>query len=317
MDLPKEYIQNLQKGIITYKMLDSSLYAVNKRAKNWRDIKRARKKDIYAYADLLGFELPETAKDAELMEKEMYSKKMELLTIIPPACIHKEFTGYSKQYVYDTDGQYDSLYLNALFHNGIVDKGTVHLDDGIHQYFLMETNPRYRYYLVRFMGDHAFHTPIKAEEVSKYDLPVYPTSKIKTEGEEEKLLAPMEFVENVLQLVRSGNYTYVDSGRTQIIREPFPIEPRKYEILQPYEWKEVLSILRRHYPQEPCLMKKIKLTPRLWKIIVSQEITVDSCMKIIRKEQLSHTQHIVMGFPKGKKNSSKNINPKEKIHPHK
>ena len=41
--IPREYMENLKKRVITYEMLDDALYAVNKRAKNWRDVKRERK----------------------------------------------------------------------------------------------------------------------------------------------------------------------------------------------------------------------------------------------------------------------------------
>lgn len=95
----------------------------------------------------------------------------------------------------------------------------------------MEINIRYLYYLVWFMGNHAFHTPIFL---------LGGTEKVKTKGEEEKIFPPMEFVENMLHLVRSG--TYVDSDRAQIIRDPFPIFLRllswidrgKFPHLQPF-----------------------------------------------------------------------------------
>lgn len=37
MRTPKEYSENLKKGIISPSMLEAVLYSYNKRAKNWRD----------------------------------------------------------------------------------------------------------------------------------------------------------------------------------------------------------------------------------------------------------------------------------------
>ena len=37
MKTPKEYTDNIKKGIITTSMLEAALYSVNKRAKNYRD----------------------------------------------------------------------------------------------------------------------------------------------------------------------------------------------------------------------------------------------------------------------------------------
>lgn len=305
MELPEEYWENLRNGIITYEMLDTALFSLNKRAKNWRDVKRERKKEAYASASLFGFEIENSIEDAEKMEKEMYDKKMELLTIIPPVCIHKEFAGYSKACVYDTNAQYDSLYLNALFHNGVSDKGTAYLGNEAHQYFLMETTPRYRYYLVRYMGKHAFHTPIRKEEVRNYDLPVYLTAPIKTVGKAERELAPMEFVEEMLQLVRSGNYHYTDDGKKQKILKSFPLEKREYEILQPHEWKEVINILQKYYPEEKCLkQKKLKLSMELWNKIMEQEINVQSCMSAIRSFHGRQVKYIIRkNQHKGKKSN--------------
>lgn len=298
MDIPEEYKENLEKRIITYEMLDCALFAVNKRAKNWRDIKRERKRDVWADAECLGFKVEDTAEDAEKMEREMYDIKQELLTVLPPACIHQEFAGYRKQFVYDTDGHYDDLYLNALFHNAVCDKGSGWKDGKQQEYFLMETSvPRYRYYLVRFMGNHAFHTPISEESVQSYAesyaIPVILTGKILTVGLEEQMLAPMEYVEAMLQLVRSGDYTYVDADRKQEIREPFAIEKKKYVMPGKYDWKSVLAVLQKHYPEEKGL-DKAKLSPRMWRKLISKPVTVERCMKVLREERGTGAKHIVV-----------------------
>lgn len=266
-------------------MLDDALYAVNKRAKNWRDIKRERKRSMWADAELFGVEIEESVGKAEKMEQEMYEKKMELLTVIPPVCIHKEIVGYHNKYVCDTCVGYDDLYLHALFHNSIYEKGSFWLDGFHHDYFLMKDVPRYQYYTVRFMGNHAFHTPIPEEDLGKYNLPILLTGYIKTEGLEEKYLAPMEYVDEVLELIRSGNYTYDDHGRDIILRKPFPIEPQEYKILNKKEWGEVRIILQKYYPEHKELLDKLLLNKQLWKNIMSKDISVKNCMEAVRVNQ--------------------------------
>lgn len=69
-------------------MLCSALYSVNKRAKNYRDKKREYKHYRYAKYDYAG--------QSEEKEKELYKLKSDLLTVLRPVCIHKEFIGYER-----------------------------------------------------------------------------------------------------------------------------------------------------------------------------------------------------------------------------
>ena len=39
MKTPKEYTDNIKNGIITTSMLEAALYSVNKRAKNYRNLR--------------------------------------------------------------------------------------------------------------------------------------------------------------------------------------------------------------------------------------------------------------------------------------
>lgn len=279
--IPREYMENLKKRVITYEMLDDALYAVNKRAKNWRDVKRERKRSMWADAELFGVEAGESVEEAEKIEQEMYEKKMELLAVIPPVCIHKEIVGYKKKYVCDTCIGYDDLYLHALFHNAICEKGSFWIDGFHHDYFLMKDVPRYQYYTVRFMGNHTFHTPIPEEDLGKYDLPILLTGYIKTEGVAERYLASMAYVDEILKLVRSGNFIYDDRGRDIVLRKPLPIELQEYKMLSRREWEEVRGILQKYYPENKSLLKKLPLDEQLWKNIMSRTISVKSCMDAI------------------------------------
>ena len=83
MRTPKKWSDNLKRGIITDEMLESALFSVNKRAKNYRDKKREYSHYRYARHDYSG--------EAEAKMNEMYEKKDRLLSLIPPVCIHLEY----------------------------------------------------------------------------------------------------------------------------------------------------------------------------------------------------------------------------------
>lgn len=83
MRTPKEYSDNLDKGIVTKTMLCDVLYSYNKRAKNWRDKKR-NYKHSYSLNSFIWFN------NALENEQKFYHYKDELLSLIEPTCIHEE-----------------------------------------------------------------------------------------------------------------------------------------------------------------------------------------------------------------------------------
>jgi hypothetical protein len=83
MRTPKSYIENLEQGIVTEKMLCDVLYSYNKRAKNWRDKKREYKHS-YASHSYVWYN------SALENEKKYYECKSELLDLLEPKCIHEE-----------------------------------------------------------------------------------------------------------------------------------------------------------------------------------------------------------------------------------
>ena len=102
MRTPKEYADNIKKGIITASMLEAALYSVNKRAKNYRD---AEHKAKYQYGRYSKY-----ANSSEWKKNEFYSKKDKLLNILEPICIHKEFAGYERTRIYSYEQHYDDRY---------------------------------------------------------------------------------------------------------------------------------------------------------------------------------------------------------------
>ena len=84
MRTPKEYIENLDKGIVTEQMLCDVLFSYNKRAKNWRDKKR-QYKHSYATNSYTWFN------NALENEQKYYNYKSEILSLLTPNCIHEEY----------------------------------------------------------------------------------------------------------------------------------------------------------------------------------------------------------------------------------
>lgn len=84
MRTPKEYIENLDKGIVTEQMLCDVLFSYNKRAKNWRDKKR-QYKHSYATNSYAWFN------NALENEQKYYNYKSEILSLLTPTCIHEEY----------------------------------------------------------------------------------------------------------------------------------------------------------------------------------------------------------------------------------
>ena len=83
MKTPKSYIDNLERGIVTERMLCDVLYSYNKRAKNWRDKKKQYKKS-YSVNSYAWF------RTAIENEQRNYAYKAEILNLLKPECIHEE-----------------------------------------------------------------------------------------------------------------------------------------------------------------------------------------------------------------------------------
>lgn len=224
MRTPKEYTKNLENGIITEEMLSDALYSVNKRAKNWRDKKREYKDRIRYdryYIDKYG-----NAEKAEASERQMYEKKELLLSSVKPSCIHREFAGFHKDRIYDTEKLFQQKYIEAAFAGRICWMNSfVRRDNRYDSYYgdeyeeflpQQETwffdrvdfdHPEYRYYLYYHVGAHTFHAPIAESDLDKYkDLQVYMISTLETYGHERSDLLSMQFVDKMISLIKTGKF---------------------------------------------------------------------------------------------------------------
>lgn len=285
MDAPEIFYENLAKGIITYDMLDSALFSLNKRAKNYRDKKRKAKKSLYAQAQLFGFDNPEKPEEAENMEKEFYTKKERLLQIVKPVCIHQELAGYKKDYIYDTDEiNYPDIFIDSIFHNRVLDRGICRKEGKDIRFFVRKGEPYYRYYFFRCVGTHTYHSPINKETALNSGLPIHIISEIKTEGERNKNLISEDFADQMLSLVNSGTYKYIPYKTIPCPKENI-LPPVFYVMPQKYEWEEVLELLMDQYP-EHAPFKNIDLSIRLWKRIMKlKNFSAEGCMKCILAEK--------------------------------
>lgn len=197
MKTPKEYTANLQKGIITRTMLSDALYSVNKRAKNYRDKEKRYR----------GYRYDNEEKNRE-QKKKMYAKKDKLLSVVSPTCIHREFTGYAKERIYDNDYRFDEHMVtdDYVWHNSYYDREE---DREVEFVDVISSEPCYNYYLFYDLGtEHTYHTPIEEEQLKEYAaLEIKDIDTLQTKGNEITELLSMQFVDKVVSLIESQKYT--------------------------------------------------------------------------------------------------------------
>lgn len=212
MRTPKKWSENIKKGIITDEMLESALFSVNKRAKNYRDKKREYSHYRYARYNY--------SEQAEEKMNKMYEKKDKLLSLIPPVCIHVEYQNSHNtnrveigdsvepylRYIYAGEITHFGSYVRRNRHGGWYDDY-----DTEYVYFFDHAKRPFQkaYYLFRVLGDHSFHSPIDKSDLENYkDLPVINIDSLDTHGESVLELCSMQFVDKIIALIDSGSYTY-------------------------------------------------------------------------------------------------------------
>lgn len=216
MRTPKKWSENIKKGIITDEMLESALFSVNKRAKNYRDKKREYSHYRYARYNY--------SEQAEEKMNEMYGKKDKLLSLIPPVCIHVEYQNSHNtnrveigdsvepylRYIYSGEITHFGSYVRRNRHGGWYDDWYDDYDTEYVCFFDHAKQPFQKaYYLFRVLGDHSFHSPIDKSDLENYkDLPVISIDSLITHGESVLELCSMQFVDKIIALIDSGSYTY-------------------------------------------------------------------------------------------------------------
>lgn len=195
MKTPKNYENNLKKGIITKEMLSDCLFSVNKRAKNCRDKERqyrCYRNDYYG-----------NEKKYREQKEEYYSQKEKMLALLTPDCIHAE-TIEIRERIYDYEPEYYEHYdkKDYVYEGGYYDRE-------LHNFveFIDVIIPTKKYYLFYDLKTHSFHTPIYDDELTKYSsLKVEDIGRLITFGDDIDELISAKFVKKVIELITTGTY---------------------------------------------------------------------------------------------------------------
>lgn len=197
MKPPKEYLKNLKHHTITEQMLSDCLFSVNNRALNSRDNEH---KYIHYIPDPYG-----NANKYRKKKQEYYSMKKVLLSILEPAHIQKGEVLQRKR-IYDYEEGYGEILKSENYVNN---SGFYDPERKEHVEFVVQMIPETVYYLVYQVGNCSFRLPIQQSDVIRRpDLDVKDAGRIPpVYGDITVDMLSVQFVEKVLKLVKSGNYT--------------------------------------------------------------------------------------------------------------
>lgn len=197
MTPPKEYLKNLKNHTITEQMLSDCLFSVNNRALNSRDNEH---KYIHYISDTYG-----NANKYRKKKLEYYGMKKVLLSVLEPSHIQKGEVLQRKR-TYDYEEGYEEILESGNYVNN---SGFYDPDRKEHVEFVVQMIPQTVYYLVYQVGNCSFRLPIQQSDVIRRpDLDVKDAGRIPpVYGDITVDMLSVQFVEKVLKLVKSGNYT--------------------------------------------------------------------------------------------------------------
>lgn len=202
MKTPKEYSRLIKEGIITPQMLSDCLYSANKRAKNYRD-KEMYQRDRGKY-NPYWFDKFDNEKKYRDLKEEYYRKKDRMLSIVEPTCIHREDQIEKVRYYDYEDYFYQINESEKVVHSGeYFDRETGEYVQFVDLY--EKTGDRYYLYYDLGYG-HSFHKPIQSPD--NYQLPIVDIESLKTYGSNTDDLISAQFVDKVINLIESNQYTY-------------------------------------------------------------------------------------------------------------
>lgn len=197
MKPPKEYLKNLKQRTITEQMLSDCLFSVNNRALNSRD---SEYKYTHYVQDHYG-----NANKYRKKKLEYYGMKKVLLSVLEPSHIQKGEVLQRKR-TYDYEEEYEDILKSGNYVNN---SGFYDPDRKEHVEFVVQMIPQSVYYLVYQVGNCSFRLPIQQSDVIRRpDLDVKDAGRIPpVYGDITVDMLSVQFVEKVLKLVKSGNYT--------------------------------------------------------------------------------------------------------------
>ena len=207
MRTPKIYNDLIKNKEITNKIIAECIYSVNKRAKNYRDkIEEYKQARFYKYKE-------NNIENAKEQKEKYYSMKEDLLLNFSPKLIHKQYAGEKRQRVYSYQKNYEKLYNEKR--NDIVWENSYYDYDrnkevDFFDYSLGEK--KYLYFLYYEIGEYSFHTPITEERVEKNtQLEIKEIDEnFQTHGADIVDLLSTQFVQKVIDLLDSGDYTIIE-----------------------------------------------------------------------------------------------------------
>lgn len=207
MKTPKRYNDLIKNKKITNQIIAECIYSVNKRAKNYRDkMEDYKQAGFYKYKE-------NSIENAKEQKEKFYSMKEDLLLNFRPKLIHKQYAGEKKQRVYSYQKNYEKLYNEKR--NDIVWENSYYDYDrnkevDFFDYSLGEK--KYLYFLYYEIGEYSFHTPITEERVEKNtQLEIKEIDEnFQTHGANIVDLLSTQFVQKVIDLLDSGDYTIIE-----------------------------------------------------------------------------------------------------------
>jgi hypothetical protein len=207
MKTPKRYNDLIKNKKITNQIIAECIYSVNKRAKNYRDkMEDYKQAGFYKYKE-------NSIENAKEQKEKFYSMKEDLLLNFRPKLIHKQYAGEKKQRVYSYQKNYEKLYNEKR--NDIVWENSYYDYDrnkevDFFDYSLGEK--KYLYFLYYEIGEYSFHTPITEEKVEKNtQLEIKEIDEnFQTHGADIVDLLSTQFVQKVIDLLDSGDYTIIE-----------------------------------------------------------------------------------------------------------
>lgn len=207
MRTPKRYTDLIKNKKITNQIIAECIYSVNKRAKNYRDkIEDSNQAGFYKYKEINN----EKAKE---QKERYYSMKEDLLLNFGPKLVHKQYVGEKRQRVYSYQKNYEKLYNEKR--NDIVWENSYYDYDrnkevDFFDYSLGEK--KYLYFLYYEIGEYSFHTPITEERAEKNtELEIKEIDEnFQTHGADIVDLLSTQFVQKVIDLLDSGDYTIIE-----------------------------------------------------------------------------------------------------------
>ena len=205
MKPPKEYLKNLKHHTITEQMLSDCIFSINNRALNSRD-------NEYKYTHYI----PDTYGNVNKYRKkklEYYGMKKTLLSVLEPNYIQKGEV-LQRRRTYDYEDGYEDILKSGNYVNN---SGFYDPDRKEHVEFVVQMIPETVYYLVYTVGTRTFRVPLEESEIKQHpDLEVIDVGRITPVYYDITAdMISVQFVEKIVQLIKSRNYTLIFENNTE------------------------------------------------------------------------------------------------------